>query len=208
VALAQALAERCCQFDVVYVGDGRFNPNELDAETLRRYRAILLPEARDLGPAPAAAVEAFARAGGEVTAYSESPLDPELVRTADGQMLFDFWTHYRDEDRDRILASVQAPTSARIESWDPSVVVTRYELGERQVLHLLNYRYDEASDTVTPARDLRVRIPWEGGAATARLLDLEGEHEVAAKSEDGTLVVEIPELAIYGVLVVTREAAA
>jgi hypothetical protein len=207
VALAQALAERGYQFDVVYVGDGRFNPNELDAETLRRYRAILLPEARDLGPAPTAAVEAFARAGGEVTAYSESPLDPELVRTADGQMLFDFWTHYRDEDRDRILASVQAPTSARIESSDPSVVVTRYELGARQVLHLLNYRYDEAGDTVTPARDLRLRIPWDGAAATARLLDLEGEHEVAAKSENGTLVVEIPELAIYGVLVIDRDAA-
>jgi hypothetical protein len=204
VALAQALAERGYQFDVVYVGDGRFNRDELDPETIARYRAILLPEARDLGPVPRAALEAFARAGGEVTVYSASPLDPELVRTADGQVLFDFWQHYRDEDRDRILASVQAPPSARIESSDPAVVVTRYALGDRQVLHLLNYRYDEATDTVSPARDLRLRIPWEGGSATPALVDLERERDLIANAEDGALVVEIPELAIYAVLVIDR----
>ncbi|HET7928110.1 MAG TPA: hypothetical protein VFM40_01015, partial [Actinomycetota bacterium] len=202
VALAQALTERSIQFDVVYVGDGRFNADELDPQTLSGYRAILLPEAQDLGPVPAAALDAFARTGGEVTVYSESPLDPSLIRTADGRMLLDFWRHYRDEDRDRILESVQAPPSAVIESSDPAVVATRYELGDGQVLHLLNYRYDEASDTVTPARDLRLRIPWGAGAATATLLDLGGEHGVMAKSEDGTLVVEIPELAVYGVLVI------
>jgi hypothetical protein len=202
VALAQALAERSMQFDVVYVGDGRFNPDELDAEALSPYRAILVPEARDLGPAPAAALEVFARAGGQVTLYSKSPLDPELVRTADGQVLIDFWRQYGDEDRDRILASVQAPPSARVGVSDPGVVATRYELGDRQVLHMLNYRYDEASDTVTPARDLRLRIPWEGSPATATLVDLDGERDVMAKSEDGTLIVEIPELAIYGVLVI------
>jgi hypothetical protein len=205
VALAQALAERSVQFDVVYAGDGRFNPNELDAEALSPYRAILVPEARDLGPAPAAALEAFARAGGQVTVYSESPLGPELVRTVDGQVLFDFWRQYADEDRDRILASVQAPPSARVGVSDPGVVATRYELGDRQVLHLLDYRYDEASDTVTPARDLRLRIPWEEGPATATLIDLDGDREVMAKSEDGTLVVEIPELAIYGVLVIAQD---
>jgi hypothetical protein len=202
VALAQALAEGSHQFDVVYVGDGRFNGDELDAETLSRYRAILLPEAQDLGAAPAAALEAFARARGELTCYSESPLDPGLVRTVDGQMLFDFWKHYGDEDRDRILASVQAPPSAMIESSDPAVVVTRYELGDRQILHLLNYRYDGPSDTVSPARDLRLRIPWEEGPAGATLIELDGERELMAKSEDGTLVVDLPELAVYGVLVI------
>jgi hypothetical protein len=204
VALAQALAERGTQFDVVYVGDGRFNADELGPETLSRYRAVLLPEAQDLGPVPAAALDAFARAGGEITVYSETPLAPGLVRAADGQMLFDFWQHYREEDRDRILESVQAPPSAVIESSDPPVVVTRYELGERLVLHLLNYRYDEASDTVTPARDVRLRIPWNGAPATAALIDLDGEREVMAKSEGDTLVVEIPQLAIYAVLVIAR----
>jgi len=85
--------------------------------------------------------------------------------------------------------------------------VTRYALDGRQVLHLLNDRYDEPTDTLSPARDVRVRIPWDGGPAAAALLDLDGEREVTAKNENGTLVVEIPELAVYGVLVVTPKSA-
>ena len=87
---------------------------------------------------------------------------------------------------------------------DAAVSVTRYALGERQVLHLLNYAYDESVDTVTPARDVRLRVPWQGGAAAARLLDLGGERVLETKNEDGTLVVEVPEIDPYAVLVIDR----
>lgn len=201
LALAQALAERGYQFDVVYGGDGHFNPDDLDPETLRRYRVILLPEARDLGEAPSAPLEAFALAGGELVAFSECPIDPGLVRRVDGELLEAFWREYRDEDRDRIVASVPAPPSSRIEASDPMVRLTRYVLGGRQVLHLLDYRYDEATDAVTPIRDLRLRIPWEGAVASCTVLDPAGERELAAKVEDGALVVEVPEVDPYAVLV-------
>ena len=174
LALAQALAESGHQFDVVYVGDGRFNADELDPKILGRYETLLVPEARDLGEAPAAALDAFARAGGEVTVYSQSPLDPGLVQQADGDMLDDFWRRYRDEDRDRIVESFRAPPSSRIECSDPAVSVTRYALGDRQVLHLLDYRYEEATDTVTPIRDLRLRVPWQDGDASCTMVDLAG----------------------------------
>jgi len=205
VALAQALAEGSTQFDVVYVGDGRFNPDELHPGTLARYRAVLLPEAQDLGPGPAAALEAFARQGGEVTIYSESPLDPELIRTADGQVLFDFWQHYRDEDRDRIIASAAAPASSRIEPSDPAVDVIRYALGDRQLLHLLNYRYDETTDHVTPIRDLRLHVPWQGDHASCTLVDLGSERRLPIKNENGELVIDVPDLDLYALLVVAPE---
>ena len=207
LALAQALIERGVQFDVVYVGDGRFNPDEPDAQALGGYRTLLVPEARGLGQAPAAALEAFARGGGTVTAYSEHALDPGLVRRAEGGLLDDFWRTYRDDDRDAIVASAGAPASAVIESSNPAVVVTRYRLGDRIVLHVLNLGYDQGSDTVTPARDERLRIPWEGASASAALLDLSGEHEMTVKNEDGALVLEIPELTMYGVLVIAPDAA-
>jgi hypothetical protein len=205
LALAQALAERGHQFDVVYGGHGRFNPDELDPQTLARYRVILLPEARDLGEAPAVALEAFARAGGELIAFSESPLDPDLVRRAYGELLVDFWRHYRDEDRDRIIASVAAPPSSRIESSDPAVGVIRYALDERQVLHLLNYRYDEATDSVAPITDLRLRVPWQDGHASCTLLDLGGARRLTARNEDGALVVDVPKLDPYAILVAAPE---
>lgn len=202
LALAQALAESGHQYDVVYAGDGRFNADALDPRVLEPYRSLLLPEARDLGDAPAEALEAFARAGGDVTVYSESPLDPEVVQRADGDLLEDFWVRYHDGDRDRIVESFLPPPSSRIESSDTAVSVTRYALGDRRVLHLLNYGYNDASDEVTPTRDLRLRIPWQDGSATATLLGLGGERELSAKAEDGMLVVEVPELDRYAVLVV------
>lgn len=201
LALAQALVERGYQFDVVYGGDGRFNPDALDSEALGRYRVILLPEARELGPRPVAALESFAHGGGELVVFSESPIDPGLVRRGDGETLVDFWRHYRDEDRERILAHVTGPPSAKIESSDPSVGVTRYVAGDRHVLHLLDYRYDEATDAVAPIRDLRLRIPWDGNDASCSLLDLEGERQLTARVQDGALLVDVPDLDPYAVLV-------
>ena len=202
LALAQALAESGHQFDVVYVGDGRFNADELDPQILGRYKTLLVPEARDLGDAPTGALDTFARAGGEVTVYSQSPLDPGLVQQADGDMLEDFWQRYRDEDRDRIVESLRAPPSSRIECSDPAVSVTRYALGDLQVLHLLDYRYEEATDSVTPIRDLRLRVPWQGGHASCTMVDLAGERRLPVKNEDGVLVVDMPELDPYAVLVI------
>ncbi|HEV8563648.1 MAG TPA: hypothetical protein VGR41_01905 [Actinomycetota bacterium] len=206
LALAQALAERGYQFDVVYCGDGRFNPDELDPEKLERYGVILLPEARELGESPTRALEAFARAGGELVVFSESPLDPELVRRANGETLVDFWRQYRDEDRKRILANLTGPTSARIEASDPAVGVIRYGLGSRQVLHLLDYKYEEATDAVSPIRDLRLRVPWQHRDVRCTLLAPGLERTLVAQVEDGALVVDVPELDPYAVLVVDPEA--
>src|SRR5262249_48881909 len=141
LALAQALFERGYQFDVIYGGDGAFNADELDPERLAAYSAILLPEARELGAASAAALPADARAGGKVVAFSPSPLDDGTARRVDEGLLEGFWRDYRDEDREQIVAHVPELRTARIEVSEPGVGVTRYVIGERQVIHLLSYRY-------------------------------------------------------------------
>jgi hypothetical protein len=202
LALAQALLERGYQFDVIYGGDGTFNPDELDPSTLARYRAILLPEARDLSAAPAATLRAFASAGGEVVAFSPSPLDDGTARRADGGLLDGFWRHYRDEDREQILAHVPALPAARIEASAPEVGVSRYGLGERQVIHLLSYRYEAATDTVGSVADLRLRIPWPDGDATCTLLAPGVERPVECHAAGSALEVSVPELDPYAVLVI------
>jgi hypothetical protein len=202
LALAQILAEGGFQFDVLYGGDGRFNPDELDPATLARYRVILLPEGRDLGEAPTAALEAFARNGGQVVVFSESPLDRDLVRHADGDALAAFWRDYRDEDRDRILAELAEVSAERIVASDPAVRVTRYVTGERQVVHLLDHRYDEDTDVVDPIRDLHLRLPWRAGDASCTLLTPGGERRLAVDVVSDELIVEVPELDPYALLVV------
>jgi hypothetical protein len=202
VALAQALAESGYQFDVVFVGDGEFNADELDPAALQGYRAVLVPEARDLGATPTAALLAYARAGGEVIVFSEAPIDPRLVRREDDAMLVDFWREYRDADRDRIAATTGRFDASRIESSDPTVNAVRYSWGDRQVIHLLDYGYDPETDTIRPATDVRLSIPWSNGKATCRLIALDGETELACHVERGRLVVDVPRIDPYAVLVV------
>jgi hypothetical protein len=201
LALAQALAEAGIQFDVVFAGDGRFNPESLDRASTERYRTVLVPEARGLGEASTAALTSFARAGGELVVFSESPLDPILARSADGQTLLDFWRDYREEDRQRIITSVGAQASAKIECSEPGVGLVRYVHDHRQVIHLLDYRYDEATDSVAPVRDLHLRIPWRDADASCTLLTLAGERSLASRVDDGTLLVDVPELDPYAVLI-------
>ncbi len=202
LALAQALAERGFPFDVIYGGDGRFNPEELDPDSLARYRVILLPEARDLGVKPAAELEAYARRGGRVVVFSESPLPQDLVEHVDDGALRAFWQHYRDDDRNRILADVARRPVERIVASDPAAVVTRYRVGERQVLHLLDYRYNEATDAITPIADLELRMPWPTRDASCWMVTLDGRRDLVAHVEDAELIVEVPELDPYAVLIV------
>jgi hypothetical protein len=205
VALAQALAELGYQFDVVFVGDGEFNPDDLDPAALQRYRAVFVPEARDLGAAPTAALETYARGGGELVVFSESAIDADLARHEDEAMLLDFWRGYRDADRDRISAAVERFDASRIESSDPTVNAVRYAWGDRQVVHLLDYGYDPETDTIRPATEVRLSIPWTGGEATCRLMALGGETELASRAEDGRLSVELPRIDPYAVLVLEKE---
>jgi hypothetical protein len=102
----------------------------------------------------------------------------------------------------RVLADVQAPPSARIGASVPGVGVTRYRIGDRQVVHLLNYRYDEPTDTVAPVRDLRLRIPWSSGDAACTLLAPGVERPLDGSVAGATLEVEVPELHSYAALVI------
>lgn len=203
VALAQALAETGHQFDVVFCGDGHFNPERVDTIALARYHTVVLPEARELGADLVAALESYARSGGKLVTFSESPLDPGLVREASGDLLVDFWRHYRDDDRNRIIDEVAAPATAQILASDPEARVTRFRLGDRQVLHLLAYSYDEADDRVRPINNLGLRIPWPTNEVpVCTLVDPDGERVLPGRLDDGAVAVEIPLLNPYALLVV------
>jgi hypothetical protein len=201
VALAQALEESGFQFDVGYVGDGSFNPDALDPSELSGYRAVLVPEARDLGSAPTAALEAFARAGGDVVVFSESPLDRSLVRQENGDVLEAFWRGYRDEDRDWIAGALAGFKTSRIRT-PTSIRAIRYALGERQVVHLLNYAYAPETDTVTPAHDVEVSVPWSGDATSCTGIGPEGARELLCGVDGDHLVIEIPEVNLYALVVI------
>jgi hypothetical protein len=201
LALAQALGEGGYQFDVVYAGDGRFVSDALDDGALAHYRTILVAEARGLGPEPTAALERWARDGGRLVVFSESPLEDGLAARARGDVLTAFWREYLDADRERLLDELDGLEDDRIASSDPTIRVTRYRLGARRVLHLLACGYDGATDTVAPGRDVRLRIPWSDDDPSVSVVTPEGERTLDAARQDGVVVVDVPAIDPYAVLV-------
>ncbi len=204
LALAQAMAEAGYQFDVLYVGDGEHNGAGLDLERLKRYKALLVPEAGNLSKPQADTLTTYTHhLGGQVVVFSASPIDRGLARQEDGKVLFDFWNNYQEGNRQRILASVGPFLSARLRSSDPMVNIIRYARGDEHVLHLLNYNYDAIADCVLPSRHLRIRVPCEpAGEAACTLLGPDGEQRLECALEDGELTLEIPNLDLYGLVVV------
>ena len=204
VALAQALAEAGYQFDVVYVGTGHRDSASLDQQQLTRYKALLIPEARNLSELQADALTTYAADhGGELIVFSPSPVDAGLVHEEDGQALLDFWTNYEEDDRQRILASVQPFEFARLRCSDPMVNVIRYVCADEHVLHLVNYNYDAGADRILPVRNLTIRLPWAARAeATCMLLRPGNEEVLEAAIANGQLTLQIPDLDAYGLVVV------
>jgi len=153
-----------------------------------------------MGAIQRAALELFARSGGELVTFSDSELDPVLVRRGDGDRLERFWREHGDAQGGLIVDEVAAPPTAVIEASDPAVRVIRSMDDGGQVLHVLNHRYDEATDSVEPIADVTVRVPWRHAGATCTLLAPGVEEPLGARVGDGTLTVEIPTLHEYALL--------
>jgi hypothetical protein len=205
LALAQALAETGYQYDVLYVGDGRFNPAWLDPGRLTRYKAVLIPEAGSISDGEADALAAYSTdVGGQVVIYGDAAA--VLGRREDERPLLRFWRDYSDADRQRIAATVNTLESARVTCSDPMVNVIRWTRGGEggdQILHLLNYNYDAATDDVRNASGLTVHLPWpRSRGATCTLLRPGHAERLDCTRENGQLVAEVPELDSYGLMVV------
>ena len=203
LALAQALAEAGYQYDVVYVGDGRFNPAVLDPIRLARYNTLLIPEAGRITDGEADALTAYlADAGRQVVVYGQAPRAVP-GRREDERPLVRFWRDYSDADRQRIAATVDTPENARVTCSVPMVNAIRWTEDREQVLHLLNYDYDIASDRVRTVLGLTISLPWSSSRAASCSLLRPGQRErLDCTIGDGQLVVEVPELDVYGLMVV------
>jgi len=206
LALAQALAEGGYQYDVIYVGDGTFNPRQLDRDQLTRYKVLLIPEASDMRDGEADALVSYIRdVGGQVVIYAEAAVDAAAAvgRREDERPLLRFWTDYSDVDRQRILATVDALDCARVTCSDPIVNVIKRANGDALILHLVNYNYDAATDEVQGVSGLSVRLPWPAERApTCTLLRLGREDRLECATQDGQLLVQVAELDNYGLLLV------
>jgi hypothetical protein len=207
LGLAQALAEAGYQYDVLYVADGTFHPALLDPDRLTRYKALLIPEAGTISDGETDALAAYLTdIGGQVVIYGDAAGVPG--RQEDERSLLEFWGDYQDVDKQRIVATVDTLKNATVTCSDPMVNAIRWTRGGEQILHLLNYNYDAATDKIRDVRGLTVRLPWPSArTATCTLLRPGRQEQLNCATENGQLVVQVPQLDIYGLMLV-REAVA
>jgi hypothetical protein len=207
IALAQALAEAGVQYDVIYRGDGRYAPDELDPDVLARYQAVLVPESNHLTEAQAEALSGFPdKEGKQLILFTGGQPDERLAHATveDEQLLFRFWQEYQEQDRERIAATVNQYRSECIYTSDSLVNTIRTFQGEDQILHLINYHYHLDLDSVSPVQNLIVHLPWEGSRVPElRWITLEGEIRLACRREGGELSFEIPKLDLYGLAILS-----
>ncbi len=81
---------------------------------------------------------------------------------------------------------------------------------ERLILNLVNYDYDVRHDSIRPAEDIRISIPYERlglpEPISVRLLspDLELPRDLVVSRESGEISFSVPQLEVWDVIVVSH----
>jgi hypothetical protein len=139
-----------------------------------------------------------------VVAFSESALKgrPGVATVADERLL-DSWRHYRDEDRTRAVAPLVDLGHDPVRVSDPMVNVICYTKDKTRILHVLNYDYREADDTIEARHDVEIGIPWQETAAPDVVwLTLEGESALQSRVDGERLVFTVPKVDPYGLVTI------
>ncbi|MDA1165330.1 MAG: hypothetical protein O3B13_19705 [Planctomycetota bacterium] len=214
--LGQALVERQVLLDVVA-------DENLTAERLQNYPAVILPTAVSLSDSQLAALRAYSASGGLVLQYDEAatldesgtarrdssidgavPVDAAPVSDADAHVA-----------ADPIVTRLRQHGSSVIESpW--TVRATAYQQPGRIVLHLVNYDRDESPDRQLkgpelerpkPVKNVAVnfRLP-EGKSVTSVTIfspDDSQTNTLTFKQRDGRVSFTVPAITVYVAVVIS-----
>jgi len=181
-------------FDVVVLADTRYRENDLTVAGLSRYDVVVVPDAWRVSPDQHAVLCAYADAGGRVVVHGGYGDDLE-----DADRLLGHERVRRTSSTDEVRALV----GDDVTGLDAGLAACVHALDDgSRAVHLLNYDYDEESDTTRGRHDLELTHGF--GAATATLHRPGHEPEpLAVTAGDGTSTVVLPELDLYAVVHLT-----
>ncbi len=181
--ICAALAERNVPFTVLVAGDDWLD-YRLDAERLARFRAVIVPEDHDRSPIDAAQKQLLekVRAEGRLVVW---PDDERLAKLVPAPVAV--------EGSDQVAVFPRTRAAAGAEPAAPAVV------------HLLNRRYDGASDAMVPQEHFIVRLArdlFAGRTFTKAVLHAPKEPPQALEvtTEGPYLAVKIPRLVLWGIV--------
>jgi hypothetical protein len=194
----EALSHASVPFDVVIFPDGETAPDRVQADSLVKYRTVVLPDCFDLTPGQVAALKACLDKGTLL-----------VVTDRFAQML-------SREGRESLLAhpGVRVAEADDVEALTPlgrqvtvsaPVGVNVHRLDDDVAVHLVNYDVDQEADAVRRIAALTVSIRLygaPGGTLHQAVLQVPGAPPQALEVHvDGDFRrMTVPDLGVYGVI--------
>lgn len=195
------LANAAVPFDVIFFPDGVTAEDRVDAQTLHRYRTVILPGCSFLTVAQAEALLAYLNRDGRVVIAGAT--GENLAEALRKQLLsHPGVVQASHHDVDALL-----PLGRQV-SGDPlqDVAVNIHRLSEDSAaVHLIDYAYDAELDVIPPRFNvqLSVRLPQDLTRATA-VMHTDETVELEVAFEDGCSTVNLGEFALYCIVVFHR----
>ena len=202
-----ALAGASEPFDVVLFPDGVTAPDRVHDQTLAGYATVVLPDCVALTTAQADALAAHLERGGCLVVLGR--FGENLPAQVRDRLL----GHEHTRQGELADRSTLTPLGRQVETGGTGVGVNISALADGSAaVHLVNYDYDIEADAVRPCRDLELRVRLPFAATGAMFVSSSGGSvelplESAPDAAAGEHVVRIPELGVYGAVVLTRATA-
>jgi hypothetical protein len=224
---AALLEDSHLSYDVLYQGDPDMGPGtvrwvdlQVSAADLATYDIVVLPNTKYMTDAEVAKLKGYAEAGGMLVVFGSAGAwdysfpDPveRAVQWPEGVIAFEgeqnLGSSYDgNPDPVRLAAFAEALNlEDPLSGLGRNVHVHRYtdRATGRSVLHLVNYDYDAATDTVIRLVGARIGLRVDDTSGMALYRTPEDPDGVVLQGEmiDGLLWVVVPDLHAYGLLTV------
>jgi hypothetical protein len=189
---AHAIGVSGTPFDVVMFHDGRLREDDVTAESLRRYRRLVLPDAHALTPKQVDAVLGYLDQGGSVT------ISGRVGSTVQGIDVAAIGAHPRTLRAERNEAATLLPGDAQVSIDAPRVGANLQSAdGGVVALHIVNYDYDEAGGRTAVAKDVAIDAAPARGV-TEVTVHAPGRPTITVAARDGRFV--LAELGCYAIV--------
>lgn len=213
--LATLLREQGIPYDALVFGLPDVWDDADQLARLREYRTVVLPSVESVSDAQVDALRAALDAGIHVVATGGAPaLDDDRQPRDDLESLLaahDAATVVTSTPGQSVAADEQPATNlagplteagrqVRVDAPDIGVTVRAQPGSDRTIVHLLNYAYDRADDSVPIHRDVAVSVAIERPEAVSWHTP-GGSTALEGTTAGGRFEVTVPELQLWGLLV-------
>lgn len=213
-ALCKLLYDCHYQFDVLLDGDGKWNQTTPDADALSRYETVIALCPQSLREATVDRLLSYREKGGHLVLYGRQPsaLPPyrKLCESVTDsyikpQELLSYVSYLsnRDVGTREAFGKLLGPDPFLSTNAPPEVGILCRQVGDKTIVHLINYAYQKDTDTTKAAPNIEVTLSTH--ASRARLLSPDGDREAqigVQTVKDGVRFV-IPSVEVYSVVVLS-----